>query len=86
MLQVLSNGKYKSAEHVVGTSSTNSRVSLPIFVLPTQTTKIAPLAQVVEKDGIALYREFIFGDYMNNVYENTAEDKKPLDFAKINST
>ncbi|KAK8480547.1 hypothetical protein V6N11_047854 [Hibiscus sabdariffa] len=86
MLQVLSNGKYKSAEHVVRTSSTNSRVSIPIFAMPIETAKIAPLPQVVEKDGIAFYKEIVFGDYMNNIFENALAGKKPLDFAKINST
>ncbi|KAE8702312.1 2-oxoglutarate and Fe(II)-dependent oxygenase superfamily protein [Hibiscus syriacus] len=86
MLQVLSNGEYRSAEHVVRPSSTNSRVSVPIFAMPIETAKIAPLPQVVEKDGIALYREVVFGDYMNNIFENALAGKKPLEFAKINST
>ncbi|KAK8507466.1 hypothetical protein V6N13_141488 [Hibiscus sabdariffa] len=83
MLQVLSNGKYKSAEHAVRNTSTKSRVSLPIFTMPIETTKIAPLPQVVEKDGIANYREFPFGDYMNNVFTNALDGKKSLDFAKF---
>ncbi|XP_039027763.1 scopoletin 8-hydroxylase-like [Hibiscus syriacus] len=84
MLQILSNGKYKSAEHGVRTSSTNSRVSLPVFTMPIETAKIAPLPQVVEKDGIALYKEFVFVDYLNNVFGNALDGKKSLDFAKIN--
>ncbi|KAG8472298.1 hypothetical protein CXB51_034351 [Gossypium anomalum] len=83
MLQILSNGKYKSAEHIVCTSSTNSRVSIPIFIMPRETTKIAPLPQVVEKDGIAVYREFVYVDYMNKVFANALDGKKSLDFAKI---
>ncbi|KAH1095934.1 hypothetical protein J1N35_012855 [Gossypium stocksii] len=56
-LQILSNGKYKSAEHRVRTTSTKSRVSVPIFTSPGPSEKIAPLPQVVEKDGMACYRE-----------------------------
>ncbi|XP_021287794.1 feruloyl CoA ortho-hydroxylase 1-like [Herrania umbratica] len=85
MLQVLSNGKYKSAEHRVRTTSTKSRVSIPIFTIPKPTEKIAPLPQVVEKDGIALYRDFVLADYMNNFFGNAHDGKKSLDFAKINS-
>ncbi|KAJ6305246.1 hypothetical protein OIU78_020731 [Salix suchowensis] len=33
-LQILSNGRYKSAEHRVRTTSTKSRVSIPIFAVP----------------------------------------------------
>ncbi|OMO53439.1 Oxoglutarate/iron-dependent dioxygenase [Corchorus olitorius] len=83
MLQILSNGRYKSAEHRVRTTSTKSRVSIPIFTTPKPTEKIRPLPQVVKKDGVARYREFVLADYMNNFFTNPHEGKKSLDFAKI---
>ncbi|XP_021288412.1 1-aminocyclopropane-1-carboxylate oxidase-like [Herrania umbratica] len=83
MLQILSNGRYKSAEHRVRTTSSKSRVSIPIFTIPKPTEKIAPLPQVVEKDGIAHYREFLLADYMNNFFGNPHDGKKSLDFARI---
>ncbi|TYI95984.1 hypothetical protein E1A91_D01G036900v1 [Gossypium mustelinum] len=85
MVQVLSNGKYKSAEHRVRTTSTKSRVSIPIFTMPNATAKIAPLPEVVEKDGNTLYKEFVLADYMKNFFSNAHDGKKSLDFAKINS-
>ncbi|KAK8706411.1 hypothetical protein V6N13_049978 [Hibiscus sabdariffa] len=85
MLQILSNGKYKSAEHRVRTTSTKSRVSIPIFVSPQATQKIAPFPQVVEKDGVARYREFVFADYMNSFFGNAHDGKKSLEFAEANS-
>ncbi|OMO53460.1 Oxoglutarate/iron-dependent dioxygenase [Corchorus olitorius] len=84
MLQILSNGRYKSAEHRVRTTSTKSRVSIPIFTNPKPTEKIGPLPQVVEKDGVARYREFVLADYINNFYTNPHDGKKSLDFAMIN--
>ncbi|RVW83467.1 Feruloyl CoA ortho-hydroxylase 1 [Vitis vinifera] len=84
-LQILSNGKYKSAEHRVRTTSTQSRVSIPIFTLPRPNEKIAPMPQVVERDGVAHYREFVFEEYMNNFFGKAHEGKKSLDFAQINS-
>ncbi|KAB2095439.1 hypothetical protein ES319_A01G036700v1 [Gossypium barbadense] len=84
MLQIWSNGRYKSAEHRVRTTSTKSRVSIPIFTSPQATQKVAPLPQVIEKDGIAHYREFLFSDYMNSFFGNAHAGKKSLDFAKIN--
>ncbi|KAK8633308.1 hypothetical protein V6N13_014154 [Hibiscus sabdariffa] len=83
MLQVLSNGRYKSAEHRVRTTSTKSRVSILIFTIPKPTEKIAPLPQLVEKDGVAHYREFVLVDYMNNFFGNAHDGKKSLDFVKI---
>ncbi|OAY30199.1 scopoletin 8-hydroxylase [Manihot esculenta] len=82
-MQILSNGKYKSAEHRVGTTSTQSRVSIPIFVIPKPTEKIKPFPQVVERDGVALYKEVVFEDYMKNFFGNAHEGKKSLDFARI---
>lgn len=79
----MSNGKYKSAEHRVGTTSTQSRVSIPIFVIPKPTEKIKPFPQVVERDGVALYKEVVFEDYMKNFFGNAHEGKKSLDFARI---
>ena len=84
-LQIVSNGKYKSAEHRVRTTNTKSRVSIPVFTIPKPTEKIAPLPQVVEKDGIAHYKEFVLADYMKNFFGNAHDGKKSLDFAKINS-
>ncbi|XVF79351.1 hypothetical protein PTKIN_Ptkin14bG0214800 [Pterospermum kingtungense] len=85
MLQILSNGRYKSAEHRARTTSTKSRVSIPIFTIPKPTEKIAPLPQLAEKDGIAHYREIVLADYMNNFFGNAHDGKKTLDFAKTNS-
>ncbi|XVE52901.1 hypothetical protein DITRI_Ditri02bG0161300 [Diplodiscus trichospermus] len=85
MLQILSNGRYRSAKHRVRTTSTKSRVSIPIFTIPKPTEKIAPLPHVVGKDGIALYREFVLADYMKSFFGNAHDGKKSLDFAKINS-
>ncbi|KAK7324345.1 hypothetical protein VNO77_27878 [Canavalia gladiata] len=84
-LQILSNGKYKSPEHRVKTTSTQSRVSIPVFTLPIPTDKIGPLPEVVKKDGLAHYREVLMLDYMNNFFANVHGEKKTLDFARINS-
>lgn len=81
-LQILSNGRYKSAEHRVRTTRTKSRVSIPIFTVPKPTERIGPLPQVVERDGVARYREFIFEEYMKNFFSNAHDGKKSLDFAK----
>ncbi|CDP17396.1 unnamed protein product [Coffea canephora] len=83
-LQILSNGRYKSAEHRVRTTNKQSRVSIPIFTVPRPTEKIGPLPQLVERDGVAHYKEVIFEDYMNNFFGKAHQGKKSLDFAKIN--
>ncbi|KAL5813227.1 hypothetical protein ACOSQ3_028177 [Xanthoceras sorbifolium] len=84
-LQMLSNGKYKSAEHRVRTTSTKSRVSIPLFTMPKPTEKIEPLPQLAERDGGARFREVVFKDYMNNFFSNAHDGKKSLHFAQVNN-
>ncbi|TKY49387.1 Feruloyl CoA ortho-hydroxylase 1 [Spatholobus suberectus] len=74
-LQILSNGKYKSAEHRVRATSTQSRVSVPVFTMPIATERIGPLPEVVKKDGLAHYTEVVFQDYMNNFFGNAHAGK-----------
>lgn len=39
----------------------------------------------MEIDGVAHYKEVLFGDYMQNFFGKAHEGKKSLDFAKNNS-
>ncbi|MBA0787583.1 hypothetical protein Gotri_025491, partial [Gossypium trilobum] len=69
VINIWSNGRYKSAEHKVRTTSTKSRVSIPIFTNQLPTQKVAPLPQIlVKKNGVTHYREFVFSDYMNSFF------------------
>ncbi|KAM1004014.1 hypothetical protein ACFX13_004336 [Malus domestica] len=80
-LTILSNGRYKSAEHRARTKSSQSRVSVPIFTIPKATERIGPLPEVVESYGVARYREVVFEDYMNNFFSIAHDGKKSLDYA-----
>ncbi|KAI9162023.1 hypothetical protein LWI28_023016 [Acer negundo] len=81
-LQIISNGTYKSAEHRVRTTSTKSRVSIPVFTMPKPSEKIGPLPELVERDG-ARFRELVFQDYMNNFFSNAHDGKNSLHFAQV---
>ncbi|KAK2368355.1 2-oxoglutarate (2OG) and Fe(II)-dependent oxygenase superfamily protein [Trifolium repens] len=81
-LQILSNGKYKSAEHRVMTTSTQSRVSIPLFTHPIPTQRIGPFPELVKKDGFAKYKEVLWKDYIKNFFANPHNGKKTLDLAK----
>lgn len=79
----MSNGRYKSAEHTVRTTNIESRVSVPIFNNPLPIVKIGPLPELVVLDGVARYREVIYGDYRNNYFGKSLDGKKALDFVSI---
>ncbi|KAJ8618314.1 hypothetical protein MRB53_014500 [Persea americana] len=82
-LEILSNGRYKSAEHRVIANSTKARVSVPLFASPRSQTMIGPLPGLPEKDGKTVYRKVKFGEYTANYFGATHQGKKTLDFAKI---
>ncbi|KAG5015918.1 hypothetical protein JHK82_021594 [Glycine max] len=84
-IQILSNGKYKSAEHRTKTTSIKARVSVPLFTLPIATERIGPLPEAVKNDGFAQYREVAMQDYTKNFFGNAHQGNKTLDFARINS-
>ncbi|XP_055835226.1 scopoletin 8-hydroxylase-like [Solanum dulcamara] len=81
-MQILSNGRYKSAEHRVRTTSSESRVSVPLFATPNPCEKIGPLPQLVESDGVSHYKQVLFADYMKNIFGKVHEGKQSLDFAQ----
>ncbi|XP_076959384.1 scopoletin 8-hydroxylase-like [Bidens hawaiensis] len=82
-LQILSNGRYKSAEHRVRTTSTKSRVSIPLFIAPLPIAKIGPLPELVARDGVSLYRDVAFHEYMDNFFGKSLDGKRSLDCASI---
>ncbi|KAJ0787763.1 putative oxoglutarate/iron-dependent dioxygenase, non-heme dioxygenase domain-containing protein [Helianthus annuus] len=82
-LQILSNGRYKSAEHTVRTTDVESRVSVPRFISPLPTAKIGPFPELVARDGVARYKEVIYGEYWKSYFEKSLNGKKSLDFASI---
>ncbi|KAK9682148.1 hypothetical protein RND81_10G053700 [Saponaria officinalis] len=65
-LQVLSNGKYKSACHRVVNNKTKKRATFGIFVGPEEHTKIGPIKEL---GGRALYRDYTFQEFMQ-VFRN----------------
>ncbi|KAI3954315.1 hypothetical protein MKW92_002462 [Papaver armeniacum] len=81
-LEILSNGRYKSAEHRALASNTRARVSVPIFVSPIPPTTIGPLPGLAEKDGKTAYKQLLFGEYMDNYFRNGHQGKATLDFAR----
>ncbi|ERM96172.1 hypothetical protein AMTRI_Chr09g34300 [Amborella trichopoda] len=82
-LEILSNGEYKSVEHMARASNTN-RISIPIFVGPRPHTKIGPLPGLLQKDGKPIYKDLLFGELMEHFFSTPHKGKQtPLDFARF---
>ncbi|EFJ13252.1 2-oxoacid-dependent dioxygenase [Selaginella moellendorffii] len=69
MLQILSNNKYKSAEHRVLVNTMRPRVSIASFYGPTDDKHIAPLEELLG-DNPPVFKACLFREYMDNFYKN----------------
>lgn len=70
-IEVLSNGKYKSAWHRVLTKKDGNRRSIASFYNPSLTATIAPPQQE------SAYPKFVFGDYMSVYTKQKYLPKEP---------
>ncbi|XP_052169971.1 hyoscyamine 6-dioxygenase-like [Diospyros lotus] len=78
MLQVISNGKLKSADHRVVTNSKAARTTVVSFILPSSDCVIEPAKSLVNEHNPALYRTFKFGDFLKTYDLHTRQGKDPL--------
>ncbi|KAK9273251.1 hypothetical protein L1049_018058 [Liquidambar formosana] len=83
MLQIMSNGRYKSIEHYVSTNKGKNRVSVPIFVNPANDAVIGPLAEVLETGEKPIYKQVVFSDYYEYFFGKAHDGKETIQFAKI---
>ncbi|EFJ32202.1 2-oxogluatarate-iron(II)-dependent oxygenase [Selaginella moellendorffii] len=74
VLQVWSNGRYKSVLHRVSGSQMD-RYSFAYFHMPVPTTQISPLDAFTAHE-IPKYRPFMHGEYLQLRYENKKLDSK----------
>ncbi|GMG99969.1 hypothetical protein Nepgr_001809 [Nepenthes gracilis] len=84
MVQLLSNGRYKSIEHKVVANPTKTRVSIAIFINPALQQVVAPLPELLESTGEKpLYREILFLDYFKYFFSKGHDGKATIEWAKI---
>ncbi|MQL85998.1 hypothetical protein Taro_018510 [Colocasia esculenta] len=83
-VEVLSNGRYKSAWHRVLATPDGNRRSIASFYNPSLRATIAPAAHLVEEcgepaaaPGAAAYPRFVFGDYMDVYAKQKFLPKEP---------
>ncbi|GAB2277120.1 hypothetical protein Dimus_011827 [Dionaea muscipula] len=84
MLQLVSNGHYKSIEHKAVANASKARVSVAVFVNPAPDQVMAPLPELLENTGEEpLYREVVFRDYFKYFFSKGHDGKATIEWAKI---
>jgi isopenicillin N synthase-like dioxygenase len=79
MLQILSNDKYRSVEHLTVVNGERSRKSVAIFYDPAKNRLISPAAPLVDKDHPALFPSILYGDHVLNWYSKGPDGKRTID-------
>ncbi|XP_029125355.1 gibberellin 2-beta-dioxygenase [Cajanus cajan] len=82
LLQVMTNGRFKSVKHRVLANSSTSRLSMIYFGGPPLDEKIAPLPSLVSKEEESLYKEFTWKEYKNAAYNSRLSDNRLSLFEK----
>ncbi|XP_024027833.1 probable 2-oxoglutarate-dependent dioxygenase At3g111800 [Morus notabilis] len=83
--EIISNGKYKSAEHRAITNSSRARLSVATFHDPAKTVKISPASQLISEFVPPRFREVVYGDYVSSWYTKGPEGKRNIDALLLES-
>jgi gibberellin 2-oxidase len=82
LMQVLTNGRFKSVKHRVLADTTKSRLSMIYFGGPPLSEKIVPLPSLMLKKEESLYKEFTWYEYKKAMYNSRLADYRLGPFEK----
>ncbi|XP_021825497.1 protein SRG1-like isoform X2 [Prunus avium] len=85
VIEILSNGKYKSIEHRAVTTETKARISYASFLLPHLDVEVEPFDHIVEALGSRRYKKVKYGDYLGSSFKGKLKGKEHIETAKIGS-
>ncbi|KAH9304702.1 hypothetical protein KI387_009106, partial [Taxus chinensis] len=68
LIEVMTNGRYKSIEHRAVTNREKARLSFPVFYAPGFNEEISPAPELIDENHPCLFRKFIHQDYMKNYF------------------
>ncbi|XP_057829622.2 protein SRG1-like [Cryptomeria japonica] len=68
VIEVMTNGRYKSVVHRAITNKEKARLSIGVFYAPGFTQEISPAPELIDDNHPCLFRKFIHQDYMQDYY------------------
>ncbi|KAH9293920.1 hypothetical protein KI387_040870 [Taxus chinensis] len=83
MLEVRSNGRYKSIEHRAVTNMDRDRISIAMFYGPDMDTEVGPAPELIDELHPCQYRRFICAEYMRHFFSDKFDGKTKIEFVKI---
>ncbi|KAF4359080.1 hypothetical protein G4B88_020624 [Cannabis sativa] len=82
---IITNGKYKSAQHRAITNAHRARLSVATFHDPAKAVKISPASQLLSKSSPPRFRGVVYGDYVSSWYTKGPEGKRNIDALLLES-
>ncbi|KMZ65042.1 2-oxoglutarate (2OG) and Fe(II)-dependent oxygenase-like protein [Zostera marina] len=82
-IQIMTNGKYKSALHKVVTNSERERISLSMFVLSNPQNVLGPIDELIEEGKPKLYKTTTVKNYQDSFLANFAIGKHSIDAMRV---
>ncbi|KDP20669.1 hypothetical protein JCGZ_21140 [Jatropha curcas] len=82
--EIITNGKYKSAQHRAITNASRARLSVATFHDPAKTVKISPISELISKSCPPRYHEVNYADYVSSWYRKGPQGKRNIDALLIN--
>ncbi|CAK9140639.1 unnamed protein product [Ilex paraguariensis] len=79
MLQIISNGKLRSADHRVVTNTSVARTTVASFIFPSSDSLVEPARPLTNKGSPPRYKAFICKDFVSTYIADTHEGKPPLE-------
>ncbi|KAK9053989.1 hypothetical protein SSX86_025064 [Deinandra increscens subsp. villosa] len=83
ILEIVSNGVYKSIEHQAIVNSSNERMSVATFYSSNMGTELGPARSLVARHNVANYRRVPLETYFKGFFARKLDGKSYLDFMKL---
>ncbi|KAJ0966447.1 hypothetical protein J5N97_027585 [Dioscorea zingiberensis] len=84
VIEVLSNGKYKSIEHRAMTNESKVRMSIASFICPQDDVQIEPLDTMVDgAENMPRYKRMRYGDYLRYSLKTKMDGKSHTNLIKL---
>ncbi|RDX92504.1 Protein SRG1, partial [Mucuna pruriens] len=83
ILEIMSNGAYKSVEHRATVNSENERISIAMFFLPKFQSEIGPSVSLINPENPSLFKRIGVEKYVKDYFTHNLDGKSYLEHMRI---
>ncbi|KMS95343.1 hypothetical protein BVRB_009140 [Beta vulgaris subsp. vulgaris] len=84
ILEIATNGIYRSILHRSVVNSTKERISIATFHMPALDAEIGPISELIKPGTPAQFRQISVADYFKGYFSRALDEKSYLDVMRIN--